>query len=291
MVEALEARGQAPFVTRERGAVILHTASEPPYLLDVDGEAIDRRASLVTAASLDRAAVMLSSPIGVEALPREDALEVIEAYFQGAAGLTSEFIVWGPVALDRPGPADVDACLARGCIGISIAAGAMAGIERLETLGPLLERASALDAPVFVHPGPAPGEPVTAPGASEPAWWQAMTSYVAQMQSAWLTFACFGRAQHPGLRIVFAMLAGGGPLLSERLSARSGPPIELDDPLVFYESSSYGPAAVEAMVRRVGERQLVFGSDRPVIEPVCTGRDEALQRNAGAVLSRPALRP
>ncbi|MHB1834736.1 MAG: amidohydrolase, partial [Solirubrobacteraceae bacterium] len=82
---------------------------------------------------------------------------------------------------------------------------------------------------------------------------------------------------------------GGGPLLSERLSARFGPPIELDDPLVFYESSSYGPAAVEAMVRRVGERQLVFGSDRPVIEPVRTGRDEALQRNAGALLSRPAL--
>ena len=48
------------------------------------------------------------------------------------------------------------------------------------------------------------------------------------------------------------MLAGGAPLLSERLAARGGPAIELRDPLTFYDSSSYGPAMVEAMARCVG---------------------------------------
>jgi predicted TIM-barrel fold metal-dependent hydrolase len=100
------------------------------------------------------------------------------------------------------------------------------------------------------------------------------------MQAAWLTFATAGRREHPPLRVVFALLAGGAPLLSERLAARGGPPIELDDPLTFYESSSYGPAAIEAMAARVGPERLVYGSDRPVIEPTPTGRDEALQTNA-----------
>src|ERR1700745_3377685 len=52
--------------------------------------------------------------------------------------------------------------------------------------------------------------------------------------------------------MLFAMLAGGAPLLSERLTARGGPPIELRDPLSFYETSSYGPAAIEATAAHVG---------------------------------------
>jgi hypothetical protein len=76
------------------------------------------------------------------------------------------------------------------------------------------------------------------------------------------------------------MLAGGAPLLSERLAARGGPTIDVRDPLIFYDTSSYGPAAVEAMARRVGADQLVYGSDRPVVEPTPTGREALLQANA-----------
>jgi hypothetical protein len=82
------------------------------------------------------------------------------------------------------------------------------------------------------------------------------------------------------------MLAGGAPLLSERLAARRGPPIELRDPLTFYESSSYGPVAIEAMADLVGARQLVYGSGRPVIEPIpAAGWDRTLQANAGRFLA------
>jgi hypothetical protein len=81
------------------------------------------------------------------------------------------------------------------------------------------------------------------------------------------------------------MLAGGAPLLSERLTARGGPTIELRDPLVFYDCSSYGPAAVDAMVDRVGGGQIVYGSDRPVVEPVDSGQDRALQENGAKLLA------
>jgi hypothetical protein len=39
------------------------------------------------------------------------------------------------------------------------------------------------------------------------------------------------------------------------------------DSNLFYDTSSYGPRAVRAMARIVGPEQLVYGSDRPVVEP------------------------
>jgi 6-methylsalicylate decarboxylase len=105
------------------------------------------------------------------------------------------------------------------------------------------------------------------------------------MQAAWLTFAAFGRREHPDLRVVFAMLAGGAPLLSERLVTRGGPTTDLRDPNTFYETSSYGPEAIEMTARLAGWDQLVYGSDRPVIDPIGTGQDRLLQTNSGNLLT------
>jgi hypothetical protein len=106
------------------------------------------------------------------------------------------------------------------------------------------------------------------------------------MHAASLTFATVGRRNHPNLRILFALLAGGAPLLSEPLAARGGPPIELRDPLTFYETSSYGPVAIQAMADCVGAGQLVYGSDRPAIEPSpASGWDATLQANAARMVA------
>ena len=63
------------------------------------------------------------------------------------------------------------------------------------------------------------------------------------------------------------MLAGLAPLHRERLAARGGPAGRAVDRLTFYDTSSYGPRAIDAMLRVVGVDQLVHGSDRPVIDP------------------------
>ncbi len=286
LIDALARRGTPPFVRRSDGLTMLHSAGEQPYVIDLAAEAPDRRAALVHADGLDLALIAISSPIGIEALPREPALELIDAHLSGVRGLGEEFGAWGPLTLTAPEPDDVDRLLARGCIGISVAAPALAGYAALDALGPTLERVAEHDVPLLVHPGrPAAGDSLGAP-----LWWTALTDYVAQMQAAWLTFAARGRHEHPELRVVFAMLAGGAPLLTERLAARGGPPIDLGDRLSFYDSSSYGPVAIEATARRTGAGQLVFGSDRPVIEPVATGCDRALQAQA-AQLFPPAGRP
>ena len=203
----------------------------------------------------------------------------------GVEALGAEFGFWGPIAIDGADPDEVDHLLNRGAVGISLTAGAMAGPERLDQLGPVLQRISDLQVPLFVHPGRAPGQQPSAAEFGEPLWWRPLNDYVFQMQSAWMTFAAFGRREHPDLRVVFAMLAGGAPLLSERLVARGGPRIELQDPNAFYETSSYGPGAIGMTAALVGLDQIVYGSDRPVIEPQPTGQDQLLQSNAANLLT------
>lgn len=283
LLDALARRRALPFVERSGALWTLHSAGELPYAIDPAGEAPDRRRDLLGKDGLDGALVAISSPIGIERLPREQARELIDAHLAGVAALGPRFAAWGPLALDGCRPEDVDELLARECAGISLPASALAGHASLTALGPVLARIAERGAVLFVHPGPA--GPVDAEAASaEPPWWAALTGYVAQMQAAWLAFAALGRPEHPELVVLFSMLAGCAPLQGERLATRGGPAIDLHDPRCFYDTSSYGPAAVTAIAARVGAEQLVYGSDRPVLEPMPTGLDPALGERAGRLL-------
>jgi predicted TIM-barrel fold metal-dependent hydrolase len=285
LLDRLAERDALPLVRYEDGLTVLHSAAESPYVIDVGSEAPEARCARVRKDGLDLAIVAISSPIGIEALPRESALELIDAHLDGVLALPSEFAAWGPIAVDGAEADEVDDLLVRGCVGISLPAGALASRDSLDRLGPVLERAARREVPLFVHPGRAPGQRATPSEFGEPLWWRAMTDYVSQMQAAWLTFAALGRREHPDLKVLFAMLGGGAPLLAERLASRGGPSVDLRDPNVFYETSSYGPAAVEVTAARVGEAQLVYGSDRPVIDPQRTGRDRLLQANGARLLT------
>lgn len=287
LLALLGKRDALPLVRESNGVTVLHSAAEQPYVIDVQAEAGEQRASLVHDDGLDLALIAISSPIGIEALPRESALELIEAHLEGVTALPGEFAAWGPIALENADPDEVDQLLKRGCVGISIAAGALVGSDRLDRLGPVLQRIALWGVPLFVHPGPAPGRcPETAFG--EPLWWRALTDYVSQMQAAWLTFVAFGRRDHPNLNVIFAMLAGGAPLLSERLRSRGGPPIELRDPRIFYDTSSYGDSTLRVIASQVGEEQLLYGSDRPVIDPFASER--SLQSQASHLFPVAAVR-
>jgi len=286
LLDALARRDRLPFVRHTDGLTVLHCGGELPYVIDTDAESAGRRAQLLSADGLERAFVSLSSPIGIEALPRDAAAELISAHLDGVLSLGDGFGAWGPIPVHQPDPADVDDVLRRGCRGVSVPACALAGRPALETLGPTLERVQARKVPLFVHPGGVAGPHMDEAPLTDPLWWRALTDYVSQMQAAWLTFATHGRRELPELTVVFAMLAGGAPLQSERLATRGGPAVDLHDPLTFYDTSSYGHGMIDAMARWVGEAQLVYGSDRPVIEPIKTKRDPALMRNAARVMSQ-----
>jgi len=276
LVAALAARRELPFVRRESGLTVLYLAGERPYVINLAGESPDARTQLAALDGIDRVLLCLSSPLGIEGLQRRHALALIDAYHEGALSLDGPFGVWGAIALDRAGPDDVVDVLARGCVGVSLPAGALSSVDAIANLRAVLARLEACGAPLFVHPGPGLGMGASlglgchgGAGASlqDPLWWPAMTSYLADQQAAWLAFQAAGRARHPELRVIFAMLAGLAPLHAERLLSRGASMAGAPDPLVFFETSSYGPSAVSMMERAVGAEQLLYGSDRPVVEP------------------------
>jgi 6-methylsalicylate decarboxylase len=271
LLEALAGRSELPFVRFERGLTVLYLAGERPYVIDRDEQEPQRRTETVEADGLDCALVCLSSPIGIEALDRAQAEPLLDAYHEGAVALGGPFGAWGALALDHPDPCDLDAALGRGCVGISLPADALASVRALAELAPLFERLEEHDAPLLVHPGPAPAggrvAAVGAPSLCEPLWWPAMTRYPAGVGGAWLAFQAAGRPRHPRLRVIFSMLAGLAPLHCERLAVRGGPERVAPDPLTFYETSSYGPSAIAWISELVGAEQILYGSDRPVIEP------------------------
>jgi hypothetical protein len=285
-LDALERRSCLPFVRRESGLCMVHVAGEVATAIDLDSERPTRRAGLLERDGIDRAVIAISSPLGVEALPRMQAQRLIAAHLDGVEALGEPFAAWGPIPLEGLCRSDVDAVLERDCIGVSLPAGAFGAASSMYVLSPVFARLEQRDAPLFIHPGPGLCAPVADSSLADPLWWPALTRYVAQMQAAWLSFATIARRAHPRLRVVFAMLAGGAPLLSERLAARGGPAVAITDPCSFYDTSSYGPVAIEAMARRVGGRQLLYGSDRPVIEPFASGAEAQLRENAGRLFER-----
>jgi predicted TIM-barrel fold metal-dependent hydrolase len=269
--QALAARSEPPLVRRTGDGWALRLAGEPEYALDLAANDPARRVALVAEDGLDRALVCLSSALGVEALPPDEAAPLLEAYARGAAELPAPFSSWAAVCTSRPDPAELEARLDAGAVGLSLPVGALSGAEALDRCGALLETLERRGLPLLVHPGPAGDS-----GAGAPEWWPALTSYVAGMNAAWHAFVGFGRASHPRLRVLFVMLAGLAPLHGERLAARGGPAgAAAADPGIFLDTSSYGPRAIGAVAAVTGPGQLVYGSDRPVVQPAVPPLDPA----------------
>jgi predicted TIM-barrel fold metal-dependent hydrolase len=103
--------------------------------------------------------------------------------------------------------------------------------------------------------------------ADAPAWWPAVADYTAQMQAAYLAWLTRDAAGHPGLPVVFAILAGGGPIQLERLRSRGVDVTGPSQANVFLDTASYGRRALELCLAAPGAGRLVFGSDAPVLDP------------------------
>ena len=269
VLRALERRSSAPRATWTGEDWRLELPGEPAFLVDLAHHDITDRVAAVQAAGLDRALVALSSPVGIEALGVDEAAPVLAAWEHAAVRLPAALGWWGTVPLAAPATevvAAADRALDAGAAGIVVGAGALATPAGVERLGALLDRLRERRAPLFVHPGPAPWTPARA--AVDAAWWAPATRYVAELHAAWHAWAGWGRPTHPGLRVVWAALAGLAPLHAERTALRGGPACAEPDPLTFYDTSGYGPRVLRWMACAVGTSQLVHGTDAPVVAAV-----------------------
>ena len=149
----------------------------------------------------------------------------------------------------------------------SIAAARCSSASRAAT-----RRCSSTPGPALARWRPQPYAETDAPG-----WWPAMTRYIADMNAAWHAFAAFGAAAAPAAarrlrdarrRRAPAPRAARRPRRAGRRGRR---------PHLFYDTSSYGRARDRRARARVGIDQLVYGSDRPLVE-----RHAPAARDAGA---------
>ena len=280
LVEALRARRVAPRLD----GWTLHVPGSAPFAADPAAHDVGGRVEAARADGLGLAVVALSSGLGVETLPPDEAAPLLAAYHAGAAALPAPFAAWAAANLVEPDPAGLEALLDHGFVGLELPACALADAAGWARCAPLLEVLERRGAPLLVHPGPAAPAP-----AGAPAWWAPVVDYVPQMHAAWYAFRAFGRPAFGRLRVCFALLAGLAPLHGERLRARSGDDGAADrvdrgrvDPDAFVDTSSYGPRAVDAVVRVLGVDVVVHGSDRPWAAPQPTGLGPA----ADAVVRR-----
>lgn len=275
LVEELRRRPRSPRIVDDR----LLLDGEPDYaLVPGDGvlSALAERRATDAADAIDLALLSLSSPLGIETLSPDEAAPLLHAWHATADDLGAGHGLWAAVNLVEP---DLDSLRAtlrgpRVC-GLQVPATALLDPAALERLAPVLAVVEAADLPVLVHPGPAPAAPVS--GARLPSWWPALTSYTSQLTAAWYAWHVTGRALLPDLRICFVALAGLAPLHHERLVARGGT-FGAVDRHVYYDTSSYGMRAVDAMVRVVGVDPIVHGSDRPYADPRDPGLGEAFSQ-------------
>lgn len=257
LLHALRRRTTAPYLDGNT----LHLDGEPPFEVNPADHDIARCAALAVEDGLDTVLISLSSPLGIEWLPPEQAQPLLDAYHDGVLALGEPFGCWAATCLSEPDPSALDKELARGCVGLQLPANALLDPQGWARCAPLLDLLTQRDLPLFVHPGPAGPTPGEVPG-----WWPALVPYVQQMHAAWYGFRAFGRPAHPGLRVCFAMLAGLAPLHGERLAARGGGRGTVDQQ-IYLDTSSYGTRAVDATVRVLGIDGIVHGSDRPYANP------------------------
>jgi 6-methylsalicylate decarboxylase len=222
----------------------LELAVEGALPVDLEEHDLARRLALLDRHDIDTALISLAPTMEVDG--RHD---LIEAYHLGMLEIAA-------ASNGRLRPLAYGECREE-FVGTCVSALALVnGIE------PLLSELEAAGQMLFVHPGPPTSLPSRAPR-----WWAAVAEYTRQMQSAFLAWVTRDAERHARLPVVFAILAGGGPIQLERLGSRGVevPPAAREN--AYFDTASYGRRALELCVAAVGSGQLVFGSDAPTLDP------------------------
>jgi hypothetical protein len=244
LVEVL-ARRTSPPLLRGR-TLVLHPEGE--YEIDPASYGVEACVANLDRAGVDVAIVSCPPTLGIDQLPDDEADELRSAYHEGAraAVATSSRVL--ALSMGRP---------EEGFAGTILAADDLTYLDRL---APILDEVVRRRSFVLVHPGAA------RPPRGAPGWWASAVDYTAQMQRAYASWLAHGVQRWPDLRVVFAILAGGAPFQLERMQSRGFPIGNALHPTLYLDTSSYGRRALELCLATFGARQIIFGSDAPVID-------------------------
>jgi hypothetical protein len=278
LVDALRARTRSPYIT----GTTLHLAGEPDFEITAAAQDASARAELD--ADLDRIVLSMSSPLGMESLPADEARPLLDAWHAGVLALPDPFTGWASLSLAEPDLDGLGVLIDKGFVGLQLPANVFATPAAIAAHGEILRWCELAGAPVFVHPGPVtPNAALSASvQAKLPDWWPAVVDYSAQLHAAWWAWHAVGRSLFGELRICFAAGGGLGAVHQERFLARGGCTGPLDRG-TFVDTSSYGPRGLDALIRVLGIDVIVRGSDRPYAEPTDAGSGAAARHAISVV--------
>lgn len=248
-VAALSARSAPPAL--DAGVL---TTVEGRFPVGLAQHRLEHRLAALDRDGIDVAVISLQTSLGFEHLHADERAGLEESWAEGARELVGA--AGGRIRAFSPSVAR------EGFAGVSIGSTVLAAHDESAAL---LDEAQSAGALVFVHP-----DAGRAAGPARPDWWDWITGYPARMQEAYLAWLAFGRERWPSLRVLFAMLAGGGPFQLERLARRGLDVRSALDPNTFFEVSTHGRRAIELCVETFGVAQLAYGSDTPVVDPAPT---------------------
>ena len=248
-VDALGRREEPPSLDGE-----LLTTVEGRFALDLGQHDLAGRLHALDRDGIDVGVISLQTSLGLERLgdPERAALE--DAWADGARELVAA--AGGRLRAFSP------SIVREGFVGVSLGSTVLADLDGSASI---LDEAERSGLPVFVHP-----DAGRASGPARPDWWDWVTGYPARMQEAYLAWLAFGRERWPSLRVLFAMLAGGGPFQLERLARRGIDVRSALDVNTFFDVSTHGRRAIELCIETFGVSQLVYGSDTPVVDAAPT---------------------
>lgn len=244
-VAELRARREPPLVDGDE-----LVTREGRFPADLESQDPEERLRLLDRDGIRVAVLSLQTTLGLESLADTEREGLEDAWADGTRELVAasagRFVALSP------------SCWRAGFVGVCVGSSALLDLERH---GPALGEAAQRGAFVFVHP-----DAGSAGERGRPDWWEWVVGYPARMQAAYLAWVADGRARLPALRVLFAMLAGGGPFQLERLARRGVDVRSALDPNTFFEVSTHGRRAIELCIETFGVMQLAYGSDTPVVD-------------------------
>jgi predicted TIM-barrel fold metal-dependent hydrolase len=271
-ISALAARDRPPRVYGSGDGMRLELGFEPGGPLSAAAHDPDRRIAILDAGGIDAAVISISTPIGVESLPEDEAGPLLEAYHEGiaeiAAGSGGRIRAFAATCLAAAaaGAGGVAGRLEEGFVGLSLPSEALASPAGLDRCAPVLQVLEQAGRPLFVHPGPAPWTRPEPADVRLPAWWTPLAQYPAWSLRAFATWRALGATAYPALRVVFAIMAGGAPFLEGRWRTFTGTAGGIDRNL-FLDTASCQRLDLELALAAYGAEQVVLGTDVPVIDP------------------------
>jgi 6-methylsalicylate decarboxylase len=242
-VGALQARSTPPLLD---GSVL--ETQEGRFEVDLVGNEPAARLAALDRDGIDVAVLSLQPSLGLGELPAAEREELELAWVDGMRDVVSSprFLAFSPSSVRE------------GFVGISLGSSVFGDFE---AAAPLLDAAAAAGCTVFVHPDAGPSVV-----SSRPDWWEWVVGYPARMQEAYVAWLAFGHERWPTVRVLFAMLGGGGPFQLERLARRGVAVRSALDPNTFFDVSTHGRRAIELCIETFGVAQLAYGSDTPVVD-------------------------